>query len=77
MFKQAMEACGDVVLITAPALDPPGIILFVNSAMASLTGYSLTELVGETPRLLQEPATDRAVLQQLKGTLREKGSLAT
>ncbi|WP_031290558.1 PAS domain-containing protein [Sphingobium baderi] len=76
-FKQAMEACGDAVLITAPALDPPGpVILFANSAMASLTGYSVNELVGATPRLLQGPATDRAILEELKIALREKGSFA-
>lgn len=54
-------------LITRADLDLPGpVIIAVNAAFCALTGYGATELVGRTPRILQGPLTDRAVLARLR-----------
>jgi PAS domain S-box-containing protein len=47
-FKRATEAAGHAVYIT----DAEGRIEYVNPAFEEMTGYSETEAVGETPRLL-------------------------
>ncbi len=70
-----LEAClaqlNDAVLITEAApLDAPGPrIVFVNAACERLAGYSRTELIGASPRLLQGPGTDRAELDRIRSAL--------
>src|SRR5262249_38235712 len=47
--------------------DPPGPqIVYVNPAFTKMTGYSPDEVIGETPRILQGPKTNRAVLDRLR-----------
>ena len=59
------------VVITTAELDPPGpTIVHANAAMLSMTGYTREELVGATPRIVQGPHTDPAVLERLKANLR-------
>ncbi len=56
-------------MITDSNLVAPGpTIIFANAAFAKLTGYSVEELLGKNPRILQGPETSRKVL----GDLREK-----
>jgi PAS domain S-box-containing protein len=43
--------------------------VFVNPAACRLTGYAAEELLGRTPRLLQGPNTDRAMLDRLRRQL--------
>lgn len=63
----------DAVVITeAEPLDEPGPkILYVNEAFTRTTGYSLEEVFGKTPRLLQGPKTDRSVLNQVRMALNQ------
>ena len=44
-------------------------ILYVNEAFTAMTGYSLAEAVGSTPRMLQSPRTDRRELGRLRRAL--------
>ncbi len=61
------------VLITDAQLDRPGPrIVFVNHAFTAMTGYAEAEIVGQTPRILQGPRTDRDVLARLRRNL-ERG----
>jgi len=63
----------EAILVTDAVLDAPGpTILFANPAFTRLTGYELDELIGETPRILQGPRTDRAVMRRLRTEL-ERG----
>ena len=65
-----VDAAPSPILITDPDLSAPGPrIRRVNRAFERLTGWSCDEIVGRTPRVLQGPATDPAVLQDLKATL--------
>ena len=45
-------------------LNPP--ILHVNRAFTRLTGYTPEDIVGMTPKILQGPKTEQAVLERLK-----------
>lgn len=70
LLRAAMEAIGEAIIITDAALDLPGPrIQYVNPAFTSITGYAPDEVVGRTPRLLQGPNTDRAVLNELRAAL--------
>ncbi len=69
-LTQSVEQAPDSILITDAELDLPGPrILFANQAFSDLTGYSTDELLGETPRVLQGPGTERSVLDRLRRDL--------
>jgi diguanylate cyclase (GGDEF)-like protein/PAS domain S-box-containing protein len=71
----AVESAIDAVMITDADLEPPGPrIIYVNPAFCHMSGWSATELVGATPRVLQGPLTDRSVLDRLKSDLVTLGS---
>lgn len=54
----------DGVLITDAAYPP--IVVYVNDAMVSMSGYSKEELIGKLPDLLHGQQTDQAALSKLK-----------
>lgn len=67
LLETAMEQSFNAVMITTANLDVPGPeIVYINEAMARMSGYSREELLDATPRLLQGPETDRAMLQRLR-----------
>ncbi|MBW6528404.1 PAS domain S-box protein [Sphingomonas sp. RHCKR7] len=71
MFRRAAAVAGHAIVVTGPEIERPGpVIRFVNAAMCALTGYAEHELLGATPRIVQGPETDRAVLAALKDALR-------
>jgi PAS domain S-box-containing protein len=73
VLESAVEHTDDAVLITTAELDPPGpAIVYANEAFCRQTGYAAKELLGETPRMLQGPDSDRAVLDQLRRCLERK-----
>jgi len=66
----AIEASGEAILITSAELDEPGPrIEYANPAFSRMTGYQASEVLGRTPRILQGPRTDRAVLNRMHGAL--------
>ena len=58
-FKDIIDSAADGVIVTqADQIDAPGpTIVYVNDAMARLSGYAADELLGQTPRLLQGEKT--------------------
>jgi diguanylate cyclase (GGDEF)-like protein/PAS domain S-box-containing protein len=71
-FLEIAEALNDIVIVTTPDLAPPGpVIVYVNPAFTRLTGYSASEAIGQSPRMLQGPGTSRAVLDKIARELRE------
>ena len=52
------------------SLEQPGPkIVYVNDGFTKMSGYTREEAVGQTPRILQGPKTDRTVLDKLKYSL--------
>jgi diguanylate cyclase (GGDEF)-like protein/PAS domain S-box-containing protein len=51
--------------------EPGPTIVYVNPAFTRLTGYSATEAIGKTPRILQGPGTSRTTLDKIATKLRQ------
>lgn len=74
LFRVAVEAAGEAILITTPDLEQPGPrIVYVNPAFTSMTGYTREEAVGRSPRFLQGPETDRVMLDRIHEDLAQGG----
>ena len=69
MLENAMEHSFHGIMITKA--EPGYPVVYVNDAFAEITGYSLDEIVGTSPAILQGPKTDRAVLDRLNQALSE------
>lgn len=61
-----METAADGILIT----DTTGVILWVNPAFTTMTGYTAGEAIGETPRILKSGAHDEAFYRKFWDTIR-------
>jgi len=71
LLESAVTTTNDAVLITeAEPIDEPGPrILYVNPAFTRMSGYTLKEVLGKTPRILQGEKTDRASLDRIRTAL--------
>lgn len=63
------DSCTEAVCITNGDLADGPRILYVNAAYTTLTGWPHDAIIGETPRRLQGPRSDRARLSELKEAL--------
>lgn len=72
ILESAVQKMNDVVIITeAEPVELPGPrIIYVNPAFTEETGFTEEEAIGQTPRILQGPKTDRAVLARIKSHLK-------
>ncbi|ASU35478.1 PAS domain-containing protein [Mucilaginibacter xinganensis] len=73
LLESVITNTNDSVLITeAEPVDEPGPrIIYVNNAFTKMTGYTATEVVGKSPRILQGPKSDRAELARLGEAMRK------
>src|ERR671933_2004442 len=72
LLAAAVEHAEDSIVITSTEMTFPGPeIIFVNKAFTKMTGYTAQEVLGQSPRILQGPKTDRAVLDRLLENLRQ------
>lgn len=70
LLESAIKNDYDSIIITELSLEKPGPkIVYVNDGFTKMTGYTRDEIIGKTPRILQGPKTDRAVLDKLKSSL--------
>ena len=73
MLETAVKDTTESVLITDAQLDRPGPhIVFVNKSFEKMTGYRAEEVLGKSPRIMQGPKTDQALMRQLRDQL-ERG----
>ncbi|MFK8022362.1 MAG: PAS domain-containing protein [Ilumatobacter sp.] len=67
---ERIDVAQDSICVTTCELDEPGPhIVYVSAGFTRLTGYDTTELLGHSPRRLQGPLSDRAVLNRLRTQL--------
>ena len=77
LLGSAVEQSKESIVITDAELDLPGPkIIFVNPAFTQMTGYTAGEAIGKTPRILQGPRTDKAVLARLRQNLQRGEAFA-
>ena len=72
LLESVITHTRDAVLVTlATPLDEPGpTIIYANESFTKMTGYSVGELLGNTPRLLQGPASDKKEIAKMSAALR-------
>ena len=77
LLESVVVHANDAVLITEAApIDMPGPrIVYCNAAFTKTTGYTMAEVLGRTPRLLQSPNVDRAALARLRHALERWDSI--
>jgi len=73
LLESVVTHTTDMVIITkAEPVDAPGPkIVYVNEAFTRTTGYSAAEVIGQSPRILQGPNSDKTVLAHLGQKLRK------
>jgi PAS domain S-box-containing protein len=70
LLLAAVEASGEAVVITSADLEEPGpLIEYANPAFAQMTGYAVREAIGRSPRFLQGPKTEAAVIDRMRAAL--------
>jgi diguanylate cyclase (GGDEF)-like protein/PAS domain S-box-containing protein len=70
LLGAAVEGSADSICITRANLDPPGPeIVYVNSGFTRMTGYEPHEVLGQSPRMLQGPDSDRRELARVRREL--------
>jgi diguanylate cyclase (GGDEF)-like protein/PAS domain S-box-containing protein len=73
LLESVVVSANDAVLITeaAPINAPGPRIVYANHAFTAMTGYQADEVIGQTPRILQGPHTDRATLDSIRAALEQ------
>jgi two-component system, sensor histidine kinase and response regulator len=70
LFETVIKSANDSIVITKANLDYPGPeVIYVNKAFSKITGYSAEEMIGKSPRILQNEFTKRETLDEIKQTL--------
>jgi diguanylate cyclase (GGDEF)-like protein/PAS domain S-box-containing protein len=72
LLDSVLDQAFNSVVITDASFDNGGpLIVKCNPAFSHMTGYSMDELIGQSPRILQGPDTDPAVIRELRCCLHE------
>ena len=67
LFQSVVESAGDSILITTPQLSSQEQkILYANPAHEEMTGYTLEEIMGKSPKMFQGPDTDISDLDKIR-----------
>ncbi|HTL88822.1 MAG TPA: PAS domain S-box protein [Leptolyngbya sp.] len=74
LFESVVVNGNDAVIITDAELDDPT-ISYANAAFAQMTGYTVEEVIGATPRIMQGENTDRALLAKIRTAMGEGRSV--
>ncbi|MGY2897274.1 sensor domain-containing protein [Deinococcus sp. UYEF24] len=73
LLESVLAFANDSVLITEaePVTDSGPRILYANEAFTRTTGYTMREILGKTPRILQGPRSDRKALDRIREALQQ------
>ncbi len=71
LFQAALDQSYNSVVITDANGDDEGPrIIYANPSFERMTGYSVSELIGKSPKILQGPLTDTSVIEEMRICLR-------
>lgn len=72
LLESVITNANDAVLVTeAQSADGDGPnIVYVNEAFNKMTGYTVEEVIGKTPRILQGPKTNKKELSRIREALK-------
>ena len=70
VLEAAFDHLYNAMIITDADFDGGPFITHCNPAFCAMTGYTEEELIGQSPRILQGPDTDRNVIDQLSRKIR-------
>jgi PAS domain S-box-containing protein len=71
LLESVITNTTDAVAITTIEKKPPYCkIIYINNAYTKMTGYSLEEVAGKSPAILQGPKTDKAELRRIGDCLK-------
>jgi len=72
LLAALLAAADDAIVITEaePIDDPHPRIVYANEGYLRMTGYTLDEVIGNSPRLAQGPGTDRTTLDRIRSCLK-------
>jgi diguanylate cyclase (GGDEF)-like protein/PAS domain S-box-containing protein len=71
LFQAALDQSYNSVVITdANSTDDGPRIVYANPSFENMTGYSVVELIGKSPKILQGPLTDRSVIEEMRICMR-------
>lgn len=73
LYKSAVEATGEGVLITEAAGDQP--IIYCNQSFSAMTGYHQDEILGQNCRFLNRPQSDQPEVNQIREALQRGESI--
>ena len=70
-LRSVVENANDAILVTedAPIEEPGPRIIYVNETFTRMTGYTLDDVRGQTPRILQGPETDPEPRRRIREAL--------
>lgn len=73
LLEGSIARLNDIVIITeaGPFREPGPRIVFVNEAFERRTGYGRQEVIGQSPRFLQGPDTQRPQLDRIRAALEQ------
>lgn len=71
LLESVITNANDAVLVTdGHSIEGDGPkIVYANEAFNTMTGYTVEEVIGRTPRILQGPKTDKFVLRRIREAL--------
>ena len=77
LIEICLDSLNDAIVITeAEAIDKPGPrIIWANKVFYERNGYTPEEIIGQSPRILQGPKTDRATLDKVRTALEKWQSI--
>jgi len=70
LLETVITSANDGIIITKSTLDAPGPeIIYVNESFSRISGYSASEMIGKSPKVLQGAFTKRETLDEIRRCL--------